>query len=592
MSLAVDRLGRRSSPSASRSPTRSSAWRSRWSSCASRGSRGGPCAATSTPTDRPPRTAVESARAGSRLAQRRRPHRGVVEVVLRLTFDRARARRRDLDLRRGPCRVVLHHRLRLLHENRQRHQPDAISPTGRTSGITERACARHDPDSAELGTGHGGPSSKPSTPRWRASRIRVSCRHWPSGGRAPAPLGGSIRSSARATQCADRPEPRAVVVWIDVSNEPCLSAYRLLSQLADSQRIRLSVRQLPLADVHPLSLPAAEALEAAAAQGKFFDLLDDFAQSAVRDAGRPAGARSGPRPGSRSSPGGGSRLPLPHVGHRADPTGDGQQCARGSGRIHQRRTLRRDDHKGRPRPRPAAPNAPWLRGSAAGAPPRVPDVSMSAALSGAVITYATDMAHPEPTASRRPISPVAPFARGELLPRPPAADAGRALRNDVRPSACLFVARLHEDPAALAGPRQSEPARQLLARKHERQVVWVLAHELHRALVPDDHRAASARCSRVHPLELAGLERVVLDRYREPPRRTDRATVPSGPPMNATRPRSRGADRSGAWSRRGAEPRTWPSPERRRINGTRNPRRVTVRGVIGVRRTMIHMVSG
>jgi protein-disulfide isomerase len=74
-----------------------------------------------------------------------------------------------------------------------------------------------------------------------------------------------------------------VVVWIDVADEPCRSAYRLLSELADSQRIRLAVRQLPMADVHPLSLPAAEALEAAAAQGQFFELLDDFTTAAVKD---------------------------------------------------------------------------------------------------------------------------------------------------------------------------------------------------------------------------------------------------------------------------------------------------------------------
>ena len=74
-----------------------------------------------------------------------------------------------------------------------------------------------------------------------------------------------------------------VVVWIDVSNEPCRSAYDLLSELADSQRIRLAVRQLPLADVHALSLPAAEALEAAAAQGRFFDVLDDYAKSAINN---------------------------------------------------------------------------------------------------------------------------------------------------------------------------------------------------------------------------------------------------------------------------------------------------------------------
>lgn len=74
-----------------------------------------------------------------------------------------------------------------------------------------------------------------------------------------------------------------VVVWIDVADEPCRSAYRLLLELADSQRIRLAVRQLPMADVHPLSLPAAEALEAAAAQGQFFELLDSFTTTAVKD---------------------------------------------------------------------------------------------------------------------------------------------------------------------------------------------------------------------------------------------------------------------------------------------------------------------
>ena len=71
-----------------------------------------------------------------------------------------------------------------------------------------------------------------------------------------------------------------VVIYIDVSTEPCRSAYQLLSEFVDAQRIRLAVRQLPLADVHRLSLPAAEVLEAAAAQGKFFELLDDFASSA------------------------------------------------------------------------------------------------------------------------------------------------------------------------------------------------------------------------------------------------------------------------------------------------------------------------
>ncbi|HYB27348.1 MAG TPA: thioredoxin domain-containing protein [Solirubrobacteraceae bacterium] len=90
------------------------------------------------------------------------------------------------------------------------------------------------------------------------------------------PIGGTDRT--RGPEGAP-----TVVIYIDISNEPCRSAYRLLSRFADSRRIRLAVRQLPLADVHPLSLPAAEALEAAAAQGRFFELLDDFAMSAPRD---------------------------------------------------------------------------------------------------------------------------------------------------------------------------------------------------------------------------------------------------------------------------------------------------------------------
>ena len=74
-----------------------------------------------------------------------------------------------------------------------------------------------------------------------------------------------------------------VVIWIDASNEPCRSAYRLLSEFADTDQIRLAVRQLPLADVHRLALPAAEALEAAAAQARFFVLLDDLAALAIHD---------------------------------------------------------------------------------------------------------------------------------------------------------------------------------------------------------------------------------------------------------------------------------------------------------------------
>jgi protein-disulfide isomerase len=45
--------------------------------------------------------------------------------------------------------------------------------------------------------------------------------------------------------------------------------------------LRVAVRHLPLADVHVLGLPAAEALEAAGAQGMFFELLDRLVSAPV-----------------------------------------------------------------------------------------------------------------------------------------------------------------------------------------------------------------------------------------------------------------------------------------------------------------------
>lgn len=49
--------------------------------------------------------------------------------------------------------------------------------------------------------------------------------------------------------------------------------------------MRLAVRHLPLADVHKLALPAAETLEAAGAQGKFFALLDRFTSTGFSNEG-------------------------------------------------------------------------------------------------------------------------------------------------------------------------------------------------------------------------------------------------------------------------------------------------------------------
>ena len=114
-------------------------------------------------------------------------------------------------------------------------------------------------------------------------RIRPWPRRWPPGGRVPElprQLATPVGPEDRVRGPHNAP---TVVIWIDACNEPCRSGYRLLSEFADTDQIRLAVRQLPLADVHPLALPAAEALEAAAAQARFFVLLDDLAAIAVKD---------------------------------------------------------------------------------------------------------------------------------------------------------------------------------------------------------------------------------------------------------------------------------------------------------------------
>ena len=73
-----------------------------------------------------------------------------------------------------------------------------------------------------------------------------------------------------------------VTAYLDLASEPCRFAWQLLTRVAAEQPIRVAVRHLPLADVHPLALPAAEALEAAGGQGEFFELLDRMASRGFR----------------------------------------------------------------------------------------------------------------------------------------------------------------------------------------------------------------------------------------------------------------------------------------------------------------------
>ena len=120
-----------------------------------------------------------------------------------------------------------------------------------------------------------GPARQPGDPG-----VAEALADWRAGSTAAATLDPPV---GPADHIRGAEEARPVAVYIDVSSEPSRSAYRLLCEFVDSDRIRLAVRQLPMADVHQLSLPAAEALEAAAAQKKFFEVLDHLASIGCTD---------------------------------------------------------------------------------------------------------------------------------------------------------------------------------------------------------------------------------------------------------------------------------------------------------------------
>ena len=76
---------------------------------------------------------------------------------------------------------------------------------------------------------------------------------------------------------------QTVTLYLARDAEPCRGAVRLANQLSQERPLRVAIRHLPLANVHELALAAAEALEAASAQGSFFEALDALAQAGFGD---------------------------------------------------------------------------------------------------------------------------------------------------------------------------------------------------------------------------------------------------------------------------------------------------------------------
>ena len=76
---------------------------------------------------------------------------------------------------------------------------------------------------------------------------------------------------------------QTVTLYLDLTTDPCRGAISLVDAFSQERSLRMAIRQLPLADVHALALTAAEALEAAAAQGRFFEALDVLARAGFSD---------------------------------------------------------------------------------------------------------------------------------------------------------------------------------------------------------------------------------------------------------------------------------------------------------------------
>ena len=169
--------------------------------------------------------------------------------------------------------------------------------TVRGSGIHQRPYRRA-----------GGP---PESPSELAHDITQEVGNWERGtdsgrrrSRPPAiqvPIDPAVAQALREWRSAPPSEPRlfpeigvedhargpagatSVVVYADLTSAPSRNAVRLLASVGRQRPLRVAVRHLPLADVHALALTAAEALEAADAQGRFFELLDRLADAGLPD---------------------------------------------------------------------------------------------------------------------------------------------------------------------------------------------------------------------------------------------------------------------------------------------------------------------
>ncbi len=89
-------------------------------------------------------------------------------------------------------------------------------------------------------------------------------------------MSASLRIEEQDHVRGSRDAKVTLVEYGDFACPYCARAHAALSELMQQhgERVALVYRHLPLSDLHPLAAPAAQAAEAAGAQGKFWEMHD------------------------------------------------------------------------------------------------------------------------------------------------------------------------------------------------------------------------------------------------------------------------------------------------------------------------------
>jgi hypothetical protein len=110
--------------------------------------------------------------------------------------------------------------------------------------------------------------------------IAAALSEWRASAREPGTLDPPVGPNDHVEGPDGAP---TIAMYVDLASAPGRSACGMVDQLAKERPLKIAIRHLPLADVHPLALAAAEALEAAAAQGRFYVALYRLARGGFTD---------------------------------------------------------------------------------------------------------------------------------------------------------------------------------------------------------------------------------------------------------------------------------------------------------------------